>query len=244
MKKLIGILALVLTLGVIVVPNLSLPQTSDTIEGQLPDDGGNHVGKLLTITDATPVDADHCGSSWADYACTVSDHDGGASLTRTCSLPDTLVVFVGDQFDVQTQRTCVFLQLDLTLTVHARDDECTATGKTQICHIPPGNPNKSHTECVAFSAVNAHLDHGDTFVWSHALQIHRHSLFGHNTRYKPGSRRSDTHCTCVGVIYRFHNHPDWRARWHFICFQQVTRRTLLKRWLITHKTGKQQVELR
>ena len=162
MKKLIGILAiaLVLILGVVVVPNLSLSQTSDTIEGLLPNDGVDHVGKLLTITDPTPVDATHCGVSWSDYACTVSDHDGGPSLTRTCSLPDTLVVFVGDQFDVQTQRTCNG-QLDLTLTVHTGDDECTATGKTQICHIPPGNPNKSHTECVAFSAVNAHLDHGD-----------------------------------------------------------------------------------
>ena len=166
MKKLIGILAIVLILGVVVVPNLSLPQTSDTIDGLLPDDGGIHVGKLLTITDATLVNADHCGNSWFDYACTVSDHDGGASLARICSLPDTLVVFVGDQFDVQTQtpKWCNARdgQLDLILTVHTGDDECTATGKTQICHIPPGNPNKSHTECVAFSAVNAHLDHGDT----------------------------------------------------------------------------------
>ncbi len=161
MKKLIEILAVVLILGVVVVPNLSLSQTSDTIEGLLPDDGGNHVGKLLTITDATPVDAEHCSLSWFDYACTVSDHDGGASLARTCSLPEMLVVFVGDQFDVQTQRTCD-AHLELTLTVHTGDDECTATGKTQICHIPPGNPNKSHIECVAFSAVNAHLDHGDT----------------------------------------------------------------------------------
>ena len=166
MKKLIGILAiaLVLILGVVVVPNQSLPQTSETIDGLLPDDGGIHVGKLLTITAATPVNADYCTVSWFDYPCTVSDHDGGASLTRTCSLPDTLAVFVGDQFDVQTQTTCNG-QLDLTLTVHthsAGDHECTATGKTQICHIPPGHPNKSHTECVAFSAVNAHLDHGDT----------------------------------------------------------------------------------
>ena len=43
-----------------------MPLHLGPIEGQLPDDGGDHVGKILTIIDATPVNADHCGFSWFD----------------------------------------------------------------------------------------------------------------------------------------------------------------------------------
>jgi len=35
------------------------------------------------------------------------------------------------------------------------------SGKTTICHIPPGNPDKAHTLSVGNSAVAAHLAHGD-----------------------------------------------------------------------------------
>lgn len=35
------------------------------------------------------------------------------------------------------------------------------SGKTVICHIPPGNPDKAHTLSVGNSAVAAHLAHGD-----------------------------------------------------------------------------------
>lgn len=35
------------------------------------------------------------------------------------------------------------------------------SGKTIICHIPPGNPDKAHTLSIANSAVAAHLAHGD-----------------------------------------------------------------------------------
>ncbi|MCH7472594.1 hypothetical protein IIA79_06545 [bacterium] len=43
----------------------------------------------------------------------------------------------------------------MTLTV-------TFTGKVVICHIPPGNPGAAHTITVNASALNAHLNHGDT----------------------------------------------------------------------------------
>jgi hypothetical protein len=33
--------------------------------------------------------------------------------------------------------------------------------KTDICHIPPGNPANAHTINVGISAVQAHLAHGD-----------------------------------------------------------------------------------
>lgn len=35
------------------------------------------------------------------------------------------------------------------------------SGKTTICHIPPGNPNNAHTISVGNGAVPAHLAHGD-----------------------------------------------------------------------------------
>ena len=91
-------------------------QTQATIEAQLPNDGRNHVGRLIYITDAVPVAATHCAFSWADYPCTVSDQDGGNSVTSTCSLPDTLVVAVGHQFDILSQAPCNG-RLDLILTV-------------------------------------------------------------------------------------------------------------------------------
>jgi hypothetical protein len=34
--------------------------------------------------------------------------------------------------------------------------------KTVVCHIPPGNPENAHEIVVDWSAVPAHLDHGDS----------------------------------------------------------------------------------
>ena len=36
-----------------------------------------------------------------------------------------------------------------------------ASWKVTICHIPPGNPDNAHTITVSWSAVVAHLSHGD-----------------------------------------------------------------------------------
>ena len=63
-----------------------LPQTQATIEGQLPNDGGDHVGRLITITGPVMF-AFHCGLFWNDYACTVSDQDGGAHSHFSQSQP-------------------------------------------------------------------------------------------------------------------------------------------------------------
>jgi hypothetical protein len=35
-------------------------------------------------------------------------------------------------------------------------------GKVEICHVPPGNPDNSHTIEIGAPAVDAHLGHGDT----------------------------------------------------------------------------------
>ena len=33
--------------------------------------------------------------------------------------------------------------------------------KVDVCHIPPGNPDNSHTITISENALSAHLDHGD-----------------------------------------------------------------------------------
>ena len=40
------------------------------------------------------------------------------------------------------------------------EDKC-GKGKTQICHIPPGNPKNTQELCVSDKAVDTHLAHGD-----------------------------------------------------------------------------------
>ena len=121
------------------VPSVSLSQIGP-IEAQLLNDGVDHVGELITITDAIPVSATHCGFTWADYACEVSDPSG--PIDTTCSIQDTLFVVVGDQFEINTQtlELCVSHWF-LTLTPLPGNNECVLSGKIQICHMPPGNPN-------------------------------------------------------------------------------------------------------
>src|SRR5688500_18066568 len=35
--------------------------------------------------------------------------------------------------------------------------------KVEMCHVPPGNPDKRHTIRIGDKAIDAHLDHGDYF---------------------------------------------------------------------------------
>ena len=136
--------------------SVPLTQTQTTIEGQLPNDSGNHVGGLITITDAAPSFANHCQFFWAEYQCVVSDPDGGPSLTRKVSLPDILIVAVNDEFVVKTQSDCNG-QYDLTLTPIVLN----VSNKTTLCHIPSGNASNPITIEVSNHAVQAHLNHGD-----------------------------------------------------------------------------------
>lgn len=48
------------------------------------------------------------------------------------------------------------------------DHECPA-GKTELCHVPPGNPAAQHDICVGDAAVSAHLTnhHGDSLGCCH-----------------------------------------------------------------------------
>jgi len=42
-------------------------------------------------------------------------------------------------------------------------DNLVFRGVLTICHIPPGNPGNAHTITVGLAAMQAHVDHGDTF---------------------------------------------------------------------------------
>ena len=113
MQRSIPFAQLIMSLAVVGILGVA-PVQAQTIDGQLPNDGGNHVGKTIEITDDSPGAADHCGFFWEEYACVVIDPAAGTSFATTCSLPETLAVAVGDQFDVQSQTTCDG-QLDLQL---------------------------------------------------------------------------------------------------------------------------------
>ncbi len=47
---------------------------------------------------------------------------------------------------------------DRALTYYNRNLQ----GKPYVCHVPPGNPDRSRTLSIADEAVPAHLAHGDT----------------------------------------------------------------------------------
>jgi hypothetical protein len=73
-----------------------------------------------------------CPSATTDYTVTVTDANG-------CSATDVV-------------RVCV------------NNVVCGRAGnnpKIAICHLPPGNPSNAQTLCIAYPAVNAHLNHGD-----------------------------------------------------------------------------------
>ncbi len=56
-----------------------------------------------------------------------------------------------------------FLATEIELEEENGEDENGGprVGKTEICHIPPGNPSKAHTITIGDSAVSKHEAHGD-----------------------------------------------------------------------------------
>jgi hypothetical protein len=73
-----------------------------------------------------------CPSTTTDYTVTVTDANG-------CSATDVVRVCVNNVI-------------------------CGRAGnnpKILVCHVPPGNPSNAHEVCIAYPAVNAHLNHGD-----------------------------------------------------------------------------------
>ncbi len=48
--------------------------------GQLPNDGLDHVGQTIVITDVAQTFSEHCGTALLDYPCLVIDPAGGDFL--------------------------------------------------------------------------------------------------------------------------------------------------------------------
>ncbi len=59
-------------------------------------------------------------------------------------------------------RSSLTLLVVLALMVPALAAAAGPKEKTEVCHIPPGNPGNAHTISVGGNAANAHLNHGDT----------------------------------------------------------------------------------
>jgi len=91
---------------------------------------------------------------------------GGSDQTFNLDLANLLPDGQGDTNIIP------FMNADNALDVYVQDDTAvdymilTVTvprgEAVTICHIPPGNPSNAHTITVNASAVNAHLNHGDT----------------------------------------------------------------------------------
>jgi hypothetical protein len=59
-------------------------------------------------------------------------------------------------------RPSLSLLIVLALMVPALAAAAGPKEKTELCHVPPGNPGNAHTITVGGNAPNAHLGHGDT----------------------------------------------------------------------------------
>ena len=142
--------------GILVIMALWAGPASAQIAGNIDNDGKDHVGGVIVITEGAITVAEVCGKIWLNYTCVINEQDGSTTTTR-CSIDDSLTVLPGDQFDILDQVPCPhqssFPHLNLELSAHV-----TFTG--QICHETASGTNR--TIKVSINAVPAHLAHGDT----------------------------------------------------------------------------------
>ena len=82
-----------------------------------------------------------------DLANLLPDGQGDTNIIPFMNADNALDVYIQDDTAVDY----------MTLTVTVPRGEAVT-----ICHIPPGNPSNAQTITVNASAVNAHLNHGDT----------------------------------------------------------------------------------
>ena len=137
--------------GILVIMALWAGPASAQIAGNIADDGRDHVGGIIVITEGDITLIFECGMAWFNYSCVINEQDGSTTTTR-CSIDSNLNVLPGDQFDILAQVSCNG-HLDLELSAHV-----TFTG--QICHETASGTNR--TIKVSINAVPAHLAHGDT----------------------------------------------------------------------------------
>ncbi len=137
--------------GILVIMALWAGPASAQIAGNIANDGRDHVGGVIVITEGAITVDFNCDMAWLNYSCVINEEDGSTTTTR-CSIDDTITVLVGDQFDILDQVSCNG-HLNLELSAHV-----TFTG--QICHETASGTNR--TIKVSINAVPAHLAHGDT----------------------------------------------------------------------------------
>ena len=79
---------------------------------------------------------------------------------------DLVVGDLADDLEVEVEaipQNGDFLAIEIELEEENGEDENGGprVGKTEICHIPPGNPSKAHTITIGDPAVSKHEAHGD-----------------------------------------------------------------------------------
>jgi subtilisin-like proprotein convertase family protein len=128
--------------------------SEDNLDVVFDDAGGTLVCASPTLGVITPVSADgqelgglNSLASFGDWTLRVADEAGGDEGTW---ISWTLEIDTGiPTCPAQNDGTCFLCDGSMS-------------GKTTICHYPPGNPENRHTIMVGAPSVPAHLAHGDT----------------------------------------------------------------------------------
>jgi hypothetical protein len=85
----------------------------------------------------------------------ISWDDGGAQSHEVCPGEFTTIYTV----TIEDANGCIETDEVKICVIDVRCGK--KLDKVELCHIPPGNPNKAHTICVSVNAVATHLEHGD-----------------------------------------------------------------------------------
>jgi len=86
---------------------------------------------------------------------TITWNDGGAQTHEVCPGEFTTIYTV----TIEDANGCIETDEVKICVIDVRCGK--KLDKVELCHIPPGNPNKAHTICVSVNAVATHLEHGD-----------------------------------------------------------------------------------
>ncbi len=84
------------------------------VRGNIANDGQNHVGQVVVVTDPTPTVVIRCGDTLHEYNSVMTDPGGGAAIITEISIDPAVVVEPGNRFEITAQTPCDG-RLDLTL---------------------------------------------------------------------------------------------------------------------------------
>ena len=79
---------------------------SHEFTGNIANDGQNHVGEVVVITDPTPSSIVWCGFTFLEYDAVIIDAGEGAIITEFASNPSDGVLQPGDRFEITVQTEC------------------------------------------------------------------------------------------------------------------------------------------